>query len=91
MSVEVGVERDNSGSMATVRVEQRGTRTEHRVTVHDEDLERYAATDPTDLVRRSFDFLLARESNTSILREFRITEIERYFPEYAATALRREG
>ena len=59
--------------------------TEHRVTVRDEDLARYGASDAADLVRRSFDFLLAREPNTSILREFRITEIERYFPEYAAT------
>lgn len=85
MSVEVSVERDESGSTATVRVEHRGTRTEHRVTVRDEDLSRYGATDAADLVRRSFEFLLAREPNTSILREFRITEIERYFPEYPAT------
>jgi hypothetical protein len=35
-----------------------------------------------DLVRRSFEFLLEREPASSILREFRITDIERYFPEY---------
>lgn len=85
MSVDVSVERGESGWTATVRVEQRGTRTEHRVTVRDEDLSRYGATDSADLVRRSFDFLLEREPNTSILREFRITEIERYFPEYQET------
>lgn len=34
------------------------------------------------LVRRSFDFLLERESNTSILRSFEISVIARYFPEY---------
>jgi hypothetical protein len=34
-------------------------------------------------VRRSFEFMLARESNTSILREFDLSTIERYFPEYA--------
>jgi hypothetical protein len=33
-------------------------------------------------VRRSFEFLLAREDNTSILREFDLSTIERYFPEY---------
>lgn len=34
------------------------------------------------LVRRSFDFLLQRESNTSILRCFELSVIARYFPEY---------
>ena len=73
------------GSLATVRVEQGGARTEHRVTVTQADLDRYAASDVADLVRRSFEFLLAREPNTSILREFRISEIERYFPEFRET------
>lgn len=39
--------------------------------------------DVADLVRRSFEFLLAREPNTSILGEFDLSVIERYFPEYA--------
>ena len=81
--IDVTIEKVLGGSLAVVRVDQRGVRTEHRVTVKDEDLRRYDAVDVTDLVRRSFEFLLAREPNTSILREFRITEIERYFPEYA--------
>jgi hypothetical protein len=34
------------------------------------------------LVRRSFDFLLEREPNTSILRSFNLEVINRYFPEY---------
>ena len=34
------------------------------------------------LVSRSFDFLLERESNTSILRSFELPVIGRYFPEY---------
>ena len=70
------------GWVATVDVKQRGAATQHRVTVGRDDLARYGATDAADLVRRSFDFLLAREPNTSILREFRITEIERYFAEF---------
>jgi hypothetical protein len=83
MSIDVRVLPEGSGWVATVDVEQRGTRTRHRVTVDKEDLARYGATDVTDLVRRSFDFLLEREPNTSILREFRITEIEHYFQDYA--------
>lgn len=35
-----------------------------------------------ELVRRSFDFLLEREPNTSILRRFDLSVIARYFPEY---------
>jgi hypothetical protein len=34
------------------------------------------------LVKKSFEFLLERESNTSILRSFDLSEIARYFPEY---------
>ncbi len=34
------------------------------------------------LVEKSFEFLLARESNTSILGRFDLPVISRYFPEY---------
>lgn len=34
------------------------------------------------LVARSFDFLLEREPNTSILRSFDLPVIGHYFPEY---------
>lgn len=34
------------------------------------------------LLKRSFEFLLAREPNTSILRNFELPVIEHYFPEY---------
>ena len=37
------------------------------------------------LVEKSFEFLLERESNTSILRSFELPVIGRYFPEYEAT------
>jgi hypothetical protein len=80
--VDVRVERAETGWLATVRVSAGGERTEHLVRVQTEDLERYGAKDPVDLVRRSFAFLLEREPATSILREFRITEIEKYFPEF---------
>jgi hypothetical protein len=54
------------------------------VRVASADLQRLApnAADPSDLVRRSFDFLLARESKESILRSFDLPVIGRYFPEY---------
>ncbi len=34
------------------------------------------------LVKNSFEFLLAREPNTSILREFDLSIISAYFPDY---------
>lgn len=34
------------------------------------------------LIERSFEFLLEREPNTSILRSFDLPVIGRYFPEY---------
>jgi hypothetical protein len=38
-----------------------------------------------ELMRRSFEFLLEREDNTSILRAFDLPVIARYFPEYERT------
>lgn len=38
-----------------------------------------------ELVHKSFEFLLERESNTSILRSFDLSVISRYFPEYEST------
>lgn len=41
-----------------------------------------SSADVETLLNRSFEFLLDREPNTSILRSFELTVIERYFPEY---------
>ena len=35
-----------------------------------------------ELIKKSFEFLLERESNQSILREFNLEIIQTYFPEY---------
>lgn len=72
------------GWTCLVRVSERGSATEHRVGVRPADLARLApgATDPSDLVRRSFEFLLAREPKESILRSFELPVIGRYFPAY---------
>lgn len=43
------------------------------------------------LVEKSFEFLLEREPNTSILRSFDLTVINRYFPEYEQTIQKRLG
>jgi hypothetical protein len=73
-----------------VREGQRETTT-HQVTVperlgqrlelRDDDLER--------VVRESFRFLLEREPATSILAQFSLSDISRYFPEYPRELERR--
>jgi len=80
-TVEVTVKEESDGWTADVRVADRTTTT-HRVSVSRADHARFGGGDVRELVRRSFDFLLARESNTSILREFSLSTIERYFPDY---------
>ncbi|MDP9272999.1 MAG: hypothetical protein M3O93_05625 [Chloroflexota bacterium] len=72
------------GWVCEVQVRDHGTITNHRVSVATGDVARLApgAIDPEDLVRRSFEFLLQRESQRSILASFELTDIGRYFPEY---------
>lgn len=66
-------------------------RSRHTVGVTSADLARLdpTATEPTDLVRRSFNFLLRHEAKESILRSFDLLVISRYFPEYESEIGRR--
>ncbi len=67
-----------------------GRSTNHAVSMTSADLARYApgGATPDDLVRRSFEFLLAREPKASILGQFDLPVIGRYFPEYEAEITR---
>ncbi len=69
-----------------VTVEGRTTTT-HTVTVSLGYYEKLTAGRVTadELVEKSFEFLLERESNTSILSTFDLPVIQRYFPEYERT------
>ena len=80
-TVDVTVNDVTGGWTADVRVVDRTTTT-HRVRITSAEHARFGGGDVRDLVSRSFDFLLARESNTSILREFSLSTIEQYFPDY---------
>jgi hypothetical protein len=77
---------DADGWACVVRVRDGSTDTEHLVGVDRATLERLdpTASEPTALVRRSFEFLLAREPKESILRSFDLPVIGRYFPEWEA-------
>jgi hypothetical protein len=57
--------------------------TRHHVRVTKADLDRLSeGGSAEELIRESFQFLLERESNTSILRSFDLPLIGHYFPEY---------
>jgi len=82
----IRVERKNGDEFLVV-VEERGSRTEHTVTL---DEEYYGElTDrkisKEELIKRSFEFLLAREPEESILSRFNLRVIGRYFPEFEET------
>jgi len=58
--------------------------TEHEVTVDSTYAKKLTngQLSTAELVNKSFEFLLERESNTSILRRFNLSLIGQYFPEY---------
>ena len=65
-------------------VVETNTTTRHRVTVQPSYREKLTGNRVAAevLLEKSFEFLLERESNTSILRSFDLPVIGRYFPEY---------
>jgi hypothetical protein len=81
VEVTAAVVRDGWDCTVTVR---NGIETRHHVLVARTDLDRLApgASDPVSLVEASFAYLLERETKESILREFDLTVIGRYFPDY---------
>ncbi|MFP4190584.1 MAG: hypothetical protein ACLFU6_00800 [Candidatus Hydrogenedentota bacterium] len=66
-----------------VTVNKSGT-TQHKVTVPDDYHQKLTKgrISKEELIKRSFEFLLEREPNTSILRSFDLPVISQYFPEY---------
>jgi hypothetical protein len=74
-----------------VRVADGKCETSHQVTLGSEYYQRIAAgrVSPRELVKRSFEFLLEHEAKESILAEFDLSTISRYFPEYEREIQRR--
>ena len=85
---EIDVQRQDDDTFA-VAVREGGSRSNHTVTLDDEyhrSLTGGAGSkgegSKEDLIRRSFEFLLQRESKESILASFHLEVIARYSPEY---------
>lgn len=82
--IDVVTTEEGQGWAFQVTVSESGSQTTHRVTMSREDYGRLTGEScpPDELIRRSFEFLLERESKESILRAFDITVISSYFPTY---------
>ncbi len=67
-----------------VTVEEGSSSTEHTVNLDDEYYRNLTGGKITreELIKKSFNFLLKRESKESILPEFNLSIIKSYFPEY---------
>lgn len=67
-----------------VTVQYEGVTTEHNVTLEDSYYNKLTDGNISkeELIEKSFEFLLKRESNQSILRSFDLPLINTYFPEY---------
>jgi hypothetical protein len=74
-----------------VRVIEAGSESTHQVTLNPKDRARLAgeAVEPETLIRKSFEFLLERESKESILSRFDLSIISRYFPEFESEIKKR--
>jgi hypothetical protein len=90
MSAKIEVEETSAGEFE-VRVIEGQSATSHRVTLKPADYERIASgkTDRAEVVRRSFEFLLENEPKESILPQFDLPLIGRYFPAYEREIRRR--
>jgi hypothetical protein len=79
-----------SGWHCTVTLGDDADATTHEVTVDREVLEDLApGATPEELVRVSFEFLLEREPRESIMRQFELPIIGRFFGDYRDEMLRR--
>ena len=82
------IKQDPETFAVTVTVD---TTTVHIVTLKHDYYQKLAGgkAAPEKLIEKSFEFLLERESNTSILPRFELPVIGRYFPEFEKTIVNR--
>jgi hypothetical protein len=84
---DIDIQAAGEGSGETrfrVTVREGDSTSEHEVTVTDGDYRRMGEQFDSyeDFVRASFEFLLEREPKESILPQFDVSTIPRYFPEF---------
>jgi len=79
----IEVVRKGAGEFLVI-VDEENSKTEHNVELDDEYYQKLTRGKITEeeLIKKSFQFLLERESKESILSKFNLKVIKRYFPEY---------
>jgi len=83
MPVDVRCAPDGDGYRCVVQVSDPAGTSRHVVRVSAKDFERWGrGRSAVELVRDSFAFLIEREPKESILKEFDLAVIRRYFPDY---------
>ena len=88
--------------MANIQVQKTGdetywvkveanTMTTHTTNLNDAYCEKLTVghVSPEALIKRSFEFLLERESNSTILSRFELSEIGQYFPDFEQEIVKR--
>lgn len=83
----------SGGWIFKVNVRDGGGETKHKVRMSKEYYQRLSQgkVSPDEFVKRSFEFLLERESKESILGEFDMPKIAFYFNEYEGEIAKRLG
>ncbi len=79
----IEVEKENANEFLVI-VDEKGSKTEYKVQLEDEYYQKLTKGNITkeELIKRSFRFLLRKESKESILSKFNLRIIESYFPGY---------
>jgi hypothetical protein len=92
MATMIQVTKAKEGEFRVV-VREGGGETSHVVSLEDHYYRKLTGGkfDGEELVRKSFEFLLEREPKESILRQFSLPVIGRYFPEYEREIRKRLG
>ncbi|MFQ5816523.1 MAG: hypothetical protein ACE5H2_01030 [Terriglobia bacterium] len=92
MAATLQVEKKKEGEFR-VTVREGRSQSSHLVTVKQDYYEQLTGERiaPEELVRQSFEFLLAREPKESILSQFDLRVIAHYFPEYEREIKQRLG
>lgn len=79
------VSADKNGWEYTVEVTEDEGKTQHTVTLSKDYYQKLTKDKkvlPVDLIEKSFEFLLEKESKESILKSFDLTKISEYFSDY---------
>ena len=83
MPIELRCTAEGDGFRCAIDVSDATGTTHHVVRVSGKDFDRWRrGRSAEELVRASFAFLLEREPKESILKEFDLSVIQRYFPDY---------